>query len=457
MARVVNASAWLDAVLDAGSFAPWDVEPGDEAVVTGSGTVHGRRVAVVASEFGFLGGSIGVATAQRIVAAFDRARQERLPVLAGLASGGTRMQEGAAAFLTMRTITAAVGAFRATGLAYLVHLRHPATGGVYASWASLAHDVTAEPHALVGLLGPRVVTALAACGGAREIPAGVQTAENLMAHGRLDAIADAAGFRDRAAVLLGILEAALAPLSPREPAQTASFAGTSWDAVQAAARPGRPALADLVAACDEFLPRRGGPGELVTGWGRAGDAAFLLVGQDRTRDTSTTVADIVAARHALELAASLRIPVVAVADTSGAEISAAAEEAGLAQEIARTLATGSSLPAPSVTLLLGEGTGAAAIALCGSDTLVAVEDSWLAPLPLAGAAALLSGDGGGADAAVRQQVAERQRIGAASLLHDGLIDGVVGPARVALSARLEGHRARALAERVLALAGAAIA
>jgi acetyl-CoA carboxylase carboxyl transferase subunit beta len=457
MARVVNAAAWLDAVLDPGSYASWDVEPGDEAVVTGSGTVHGRQVAVIASEFGFLGGSIGVATAHRIIAAFDRARRERLPVLAGLASGGTRMQEGAAAFLTMRTITAAVGAFRATGLAYLVHLRHPATGGVYASWASLAHDLSAEPHALVGLLGPRVVTALTACGGAREIPAGVQTAENLMAHGRLDAVVDAAGFRDRAAVLLCIVDAALEPLTALQPFETATFAGTSWNAVQAAARPGRPALPDLIAACDTFLPRRGGPGELVTGWAQAGDAAFLLVGQDRTRDTSTTVADIVAARHALELAASLRISVVAVADTSGAEVSAAAEEAGLAQEVARTLATGSALPAPSVTLLLGEGTGAAAIALCGSDALLAVEDSWLAPLPLAGAAALLSGDGGGADAAVREQVAERQRIGAASLLHDGLIDGVAGPAGVALSERLDGNRARSLAGRVLALARAAIA
>jgi len=473
-----SAAAWLGEVLDGGSFQSWDAPPAppsdagyrealaraagrsgaDEAVRTGRGTVHGRPIAVIASEFGFLGGSIGVETARRIVAAFARAGRDRLPVLAGLASGGTRMQEGAAAFLTMRTITAAVSAYRASGLPYLVHLRNPTTGGVYASWASLAHDVTAEPDALVGLLGPRVVTALVAEGAATGIPAGVQTAENLLGHGRLDAVVGPAGFRDRAARLLALLKgehrASVETIVPD--VADGATTGTSWDAVRAAARPGRPALPDLIAACDEFLPRRAGAGELVTGWARRGETVFLLIGQDRTRSTPTTVADVVAAREAMALAASLRMPVVAVADTSGAEISAAAEEAGLAQEIARTLAAGSALPAPSVTLLLGEGTGAAAIALCGSDVIVAVEDSWLAPLPLAGAAALLpAGPDAVGPEAVRARVAEQQRIGATALFRDGLIDGVVGRAGATVSRRLDGHPARALAAHVLGLARAA--
>ncbi|HWT34615.1 MAG TPA: carboxyl transferase domain-containing protein, partial [Microbacterium sp.] len=218
-----TAAAWLDEVLDGGSFRSWDAAPtppadadyraalaragersgADEAVRTGAGTVAGRGVAVIVSEFGFLGGSIGLATAARIVAAFERAAAEGRPVIAGLASGGTRMQEGAAAFLTMRTIAAAVQRFRLSGLPYLAHLRHPVTGGVYASWASLADDVSAEPGALIGLLGPRVVEGLAA-----GVPQGVQCAENVHAHGLLDVVVDAAGFRVRAATLLGMLGAA---------------------------------------------------------------------------------------------------------------------------------------------------------------------------------------------------------------------------------------------------------
>ncbi|MDQ4213608.1 carboxyl transferase domain-containing protein [Microbacterium sp. ASV81] len=470
-----GADLWLDAVLDEGSFRSWDaplpapVDPeyraalarateragADEAVRTGAGAVHGRSVAVIVSEFGFLGGSIGVVTADRIVAAFERARREGLPVIAGLASGGTRMQEGAAAFLTMRTITAAVREFRAAGLPYLSHLRHPTTGGVYASWASLAHDVSAEPHALVGLLGPRVVTALAACGGATPIPEGVQTAENLLSHERIDAVVDASGFRERAARLLGLFDTsatddAIGSGSDLQDAP-AIEPDADWAAVRAAAQPGRPALPELIATCDEFVPRRGGGGELVAGWARTGGTSFLLVGQDRTRGVPTTPADIATARRAMALAVSLGLPIVTVADTSGAELSRAAEEAGLAAEIAATLAAPGAQPVPSVALLLGEGTGAAAIALCGTDAIVAVQEAWLAPLPLAGAAALLSEDPGDPDD-VRERIARRQRIGAPSLYADGLIDGIATDRGVSIARRLDGSRARGLAESVLALA-----
>ena len=140
----------------------------DEAVVTGEGRVHGRRVAVVACEFGFLAGSIGVRAADRLVRAVERATDERLPLLASPTSGGTRMQEGTVAFLQMVKITAAIGRHKAAGNPYLVYLRNPTTGGVLASWGSLGHVTVAEPGALIGFLGPRVYAAL--YGG--EFPAG---------------------------------------------------------------------------------------------------------------------------------------------------------------------------------------------------------------------------------------------------------------------------------------------
>ena len=194
-----------DAVLDEGSFVSWDSAAAggagqrvlrreladareatglDEAVLTGEGRIFGRRVAVVVCEFSFLGGSIGVAAAERITAAVQRATAERLPLLASPSSGGTRMQEGTVAFLQMVKIAAAVRLHKQAHLPYLVYLRNPTTGGVFASWGSLGHVTVAEPGALIGFLGPRVYEQLYG----EPFPSGVQTAENLQRHGVIDGV-----------------------------------------------------------------------------------------------------------------------------------------------------------------------------------------------------------------------------------------------------------------------------
>ena len=132
----------------------------DEAVITGEGMIRGRRVCVVACEFAFLGGTIGVAAAERLTLAIERATAERLPLVASPVSGGTRMQEGTVAFLQMVKIVQALMQHRRAGLPYLVYLRHPTTGGVFASWGSLGQLTGAQPGALIGFLGPRVYEAL---------------------------------------------------------------------------------------------------------------------------------------------------------------------------------------------------------------------------------------------------------------------------------------------------------
>ena len=171
-----------DLVVDDGTWESWDHPPDepvdadagyaddlerarersgcDESVITGVGRVGGRTVVLIVSEFAFLGGSIGAAAGNRVVQALRRATSAGLPVLAMPASGGTRMQEGTPAFLQMVAITGAVTAHKAAGLAYLVYLRHPTTGGVFASWGSLGHVTWAQPGALVGFLGPRVYEGL---------------------------------------------------------------------------------------------------------------------------------------------------------------------------------------------------------------------------------------------------------------------------------------------------------
>src|SRR6202012_828649 len=202
----LTAREVLAGLLDPGSFQSWDTamdgggetDPGyaadlerareqtglDESVLTGEGRVGGHPVAGAVSEFGFLGGSIGVVAGERLTRAVERATAERRALVALPASGGTRMQEGTLAFLQMVKITGAVTAHRAAHLPYLVYLRHPSPGGGFASWASLGHLTLAEQGSLIGFLGPRVYEELEG----KPFSVGGHTAEKLAAHGLVDAV-----------------------------------------------------------------------------------------------------------------------------------------------------------------------------------------------------------------------------------------------------------------------------
>ena len=173
-----------------------------EAVLTGLIGVEGRPLAVVAGEFGFLGGSIGVATGERVARAIERAIDRRLPVLALPASGGTRMQEGAPALMQMAKLADAARRLREAGLLYLVCLMHPTTGGVLASWGSLGHVTWAEPDALIGFGGPRVVEMLTGA----PLPEDVQRAERMLERGLLDDIVAPRRLRERVRRALAVTE-----------------------------------------------------------------------------------------------------------------------------------------------------------------------------------------------------------------------------------------------------------
>src|SRR3954452_10873446 len=213
----------------------------DESVLTGEGRVFGRRVAVVACEFDFLAGSIGVAAAERITAAIERATAEGLPLVASPSSGGTRMQEGTVAFLQMVKIAAAVELHKQAHLPYLVYLRHPTTGGVFASWGSLGHVTAAEPGALIGFLGPRVYEHLYG----EPFPSGVQTAENLLHHGVIDAVVPLEQLRSTLDRTLRVVADERGP-PPPTPGVTPVPDVPAWDSVEASRRPDRPGVAYLL-------------------------------------------------------------------------------------------------------------------------------------------------------------------------------------------------------------------
>ena len=443
-----SAREFLARTVDAGSFVSWDTPPehgavdrayatelraaaessgADEAVLTGEARLGGHRVALVVSEFGFLAGSIGVASARRLVAAIERATALRLPLLAAPASGGTRMQEGTVAFVQMIGVSAAVTAHKAAGLPYLVYLRHPTTGGVFASWGSLGQLTLAEPGALIAFLGPRVYTAL--YGG--EFPAGVQTAENLFAHGLLDGVvapAELAGLLTR---VLDVLAVSRTPVPvAAAPEQSPPPAGTdTWDSIIRSRRPDRPGIRRLLGEAARDVVTLSGTGEgeldpaLVLGLARFGPVPCVVLGQDwrgQSLERPLGPGALRVARRGMRLAVELRLPLLTVVDTAGAALSVAAEERGLAGEIARCLEELVTLDAPVVSVLLGQGAGGAALALLPADRVVAARHAWLAPLPPEGASAIRHRDVGHA-----AEMARAQGVGVADLVAAGIVDRVV--------------------------------
>lgn len=440
----IGALALRDAVLDEGSFISWDEPPlavpmsadyrgeldaaaaatgFDESVLTGEGRVFGRRVALVACEFDFLAGSIGVAAAERIVAAVHRATAEGLPLLASPSSGGTRMQEGTVAFLQMVKIAAAVELHKKAHLPYLVYLRHPTTGGVFASWGSLGHVTVAEPGALIGFLGPRVYEHLYG----EPFPSGIQTAENLQRHGVIDAVVPLEVLRatlDRALKVVADVPAA-PPSPPATPAHEPLPDIPAWDSVEISRRPDRPGVSSLLrhGATERVLLSGTGLGEDATtllALARFGGQPAVVLGQQRVPGGLVGPAALREARRGMALAASLKLPLVLVIDTAGPALSAEAEEGGLAGEIARCLAELVTVDTPTVSVLLGQGSGGPALAMVPADRVLAALHGWLAPLPPEGASAIVFRDVDHAP-----ELAAAQGIRSVDLLRNGIVDIVV--------------------------------
>ncbi|WP_024800674.1 carboxyl transferase domain-containing protein [Nocardia sp. BMG51109] len=521
-----SARQWLDELLDVGSFIGWDRPPvevdadaryraelrsagqragTDESVLTGEGLLRGRRVAVIACEFGFLAGSIGVAAAERIVTAVERASELGLPMVASPTSGGTRMQEGTVAFVQMVKVAGAVAAHKAAGHPYLVYLRDPTMGGVFASWGSLGHMTFAEPGALIGFLGPRVYEALYG----RPFPEGVQTAENLYRSGVIDGVVPVRVFRRIAHRVLNVTTgqpdtSTSAPLTTNSPTartasappatnaptppstntptppdmnaptpssastttnlptpptansptapdrgsgtpptvrppipttgtehvvpQTVPDPETTWRTVTISRRPDRPGIRELLRHATDRVPLSGtGQGEsdrtVVHALARLRGRPCIVFGHDRAGQTGENTmgpAALREARRSMQLAAELRLPLVLVIDTAGAALSREAEERGLAPEIARCLADLVTLGTPTISVLLGQGSGGGALALLPADRVLAARHSWLAPLPPEGASAIVH-----RDTAHAPELAAAQRIRSPDLRTDGIVDRII--------------------------------
>jgi acetyl-CoA carboxylase carboxyl transferase subunit beta len=229
---------WLDLLLDGGQLEEWDANlaPGDplafsdgksyrdrvaaaqkssgqkEAIVIGKGAMDGTAIAYGAFLFSFMGGSMGSVVGEKITRLFERATEQRLPVVLLQASGGARMQEGILSLMQMAKTVAAMERLRAQGLPFLSVLLHPTTGGVAASFAFLGDVNIAEPKALIGFAGARVIETTIR----QKLPEGFQRSEFLLEHGMIDRIASRLVMKEEIGRLVRLLTRAPAHVREAE-------------------------------------------------------------------------------------------------------------------------------------------------------------------------------------------------------------------------------------------------
>jgi acetyl-CoA carboxylase carboxyl transferase subunit beta len=173
----------------------------DDAVLSATGEIEGLPVVATVQDFGFMGGSLGMAAGEAIIKGFETALELQRPMVLFAASGGARMQEGILSLMQLARTTVAVDRLKEAGLPYVVVLTNPTTGGVTASYAMLGDVHIAEPGALIGFAGPRVIKQTIR----EELPEGFQRAEYLMEHGMVDMVVSRLEMKETVARLLRLL------------------------------------------------------------------------------------------------------------------------------------------------------------------------------------------------------------------------------------------------------------
>lgn len=169
-----------------------------EGVITGTAQINGMPVVLAIMDYRFMGGSMGVVVGEKVVRSMEYARQHELPLILFSASGGARMQEGMAALMQMAHTAAAVRKLHEQKILYICVMTYPTTGGVSASFAALADVILAEPDALIGFTGPRVIQQTLK----QPLPEGFQRAEFLLEHGMIDDVVPRPGLKSYLAAVL---------------------------------------------------------------------------------------------------------------------------------------------------------------------------------------------------------------------------------------------------------------
>ncbi|MEU4347551.1 carboxyl transferase domain-containing protein [Streptomyces sp. NPDC023838] len=393
-----------------------------ESVIYGEAEVEGHPCILLSFEFGFLGGSLGERTGDRLEAAYRAARERRLPLVSLISTGGSRMQEGMVALTQLQRVARQSTLLRSAGLPQIAVVRDPTTGGGWATLGAGADVVLALPGAQVGFAGSRVRPA--------DADPAAYSAEGQLAAGAVDAVVPVAQLRGVLGRWLGLLSGGT-PGGPVTPADVPSalggtgLPGTGWEAVEQARARCRPLASAYLDAYFTFrLPlsgdRCGGvDAGMLCGFGERAGRTVAYAAQ---AGTATRPAGYRTAARLLRLADRLGVPVLTLVDTPGAANDAAAERAGQGAAVAECFGAVAGVGVPVTTLVIGEGGSGGALALASPGRTWLTPDSYFSVIAPELATAILK-RGAGEVRGTADQLGVRPQ----DLVRLGLARGVVSP------------------------------
>ena len=468
----IGAYERIKMVFDAQTFEEWDEEftggnpchfkgyeekLGDlqrdtglnEAVITGKGKIDGMEAAVGVCDTRFLMGSMGYVVGEKLTRAIERATVEKLPLIIFTCSGGARMQEGIVSLMQMEKTAAALKKFDAAGGLYITVLTNPTTGGVTASFAMLGDIILAEPQALVGFAGPRVIRQTIG----EELPEGFQRTEFLLEHGLIDNIVERRFLKQTLSTLLRLHKKPQAETMSRYQqylddiyakkidikkeeallaAKNEKKQLSAWEKVQIARSSKRPSALDYITK--DFYELHGDrayrdDGAIVGGIAFFGKQPVTVIGQQKGATTKENIVRNFGMpypegyRKALRLmkqAEKFHRPVLCLVDTPGAYCGIGAEERGQGEAIAKNLFEMADLKVPVLSIVIGEGGSGGALALAAGNEVWMLENSVYSILSPEGFASILW-----KDASKAEKAAQVMKLTAQDLKELGIIEQIL--------------------------------
>ena len=412
-----------------------------EAVVTGKASIEGNPAVIAVCDGRFLMASMGQVVGEKITRAVERATKEQLPVIIFACSGGARMQEGIVSLMQMAKTAAALKQHSDAGLLYVSVLTDPTTGGVTASFAMLGDVILAEPKALIGFAGPRVIEQTIG----EKLPKGFQRSEFLLEHGFIDRIVERKEMRT---VLENILQMHHTAQNPviQKPVQTVEKERQSvqekdaWERVTISRKNDRPVGQDYIRTLfSDFLEFHGDrcygdDPAIIGGIARFAGIPVTVIAQAKGKSTKENVAHHFGMpspegyRKALRLmkqAEKFKRPILLFVDTPGAFCGIEAEERGQGEAIARNLFEMSSMKVPILSVVIGEGGSGGALALAVADEVWMLENAIYSVLSPEGFASILWKDSKRAS-----EAAAVMKLTAADLKKLGVIEAVIAEPEV---------------------------
>ena len=457
----VHAYRRIEMVADEGTFEEWDrelVTPNpldykgyeekigalkektglEEAIVTGKACIDGTEAVLGVCDGRFLMASMGEVVGEKIARAVERATAERLPVILFACSGGARMQEGIVSLMQMAKTSAALKRHSDEGLLYISVLTDPTTGGVTASFAMLGDVILAEPKALIGFAGPRVIEQTIG----QKLPKGFQRSEFLLEHGFIDGIVERPQLKETLSQILtlhgekgsrtAVEESDLSDgeLTSKGMEITNSLA-EAWDRVQISRMNDRPVGSDYIR--ELFIEFHGDryfadDKAVIGGVARFRGIPVTVIAQAKGTNTKENIERNFGMpspdgyRKALRLmkqAEKFGRPVICFVDTPGAFCGLEAEERGQGEAIARNIYEMSALKVPVLSVIIGEGGSGGALAMAVADEVWMMENSVYSILSPEGFASILWKDSSKA-----KEAAGVMRLTAEDLYRMGIVEQV---------------------------------